>query len=884
MGLDNSSLCRQCGSRLEPPSQDGICQKCCSSLPTDALAPDPAAETAESSDNSLNRDVPEYIGPYTILESLGKGGMGIVYLAEQAKPIRRRVALKVIRLGMDTEEVIARFKSERQALALMNHPNIAQVFDAGSTERGAPYFVMEFVPGLPITRYCDTQSLGIRERLAIFTQVCDGVQHAHQKGIIHRDLKPSNILVTVQGDKAVPKIIDFGVAKATDHRLTEKTIYTQQGRLIGTPEYMSPEQAEMSGLDVDTRTDVYSLGVLLYELLAGTQPFSSRELRKLGYDAISRKIREEEPAKPSAKLSTLREISEVTAKRRRSDPVQLAKDLRGDLDWITMKCLEKDRTRRYSSPSELSADVNHYLRHEPVLAGPPSNFYRARKFVGRHKFGVAAAALVWLALLIGITGTTFGLLRAQKAEKVAREQAQSAKQVSDFLVGLFQVSDPNENKGNTITAREILDRGAEKINRELMDQPLVQGRMMITMGRVYQSLGLYKRSSQLLEEGLKLARRTLGEKHLDVAYTELELGWVYRAQGKYDEAERLFRDALSIRERTLGPDHPYVAYALQFLGMIMRDKGAYPEARQLLERSLAIRERALGPEHLEVSYSLYHLGWLLRLTGRLEDARKTYERALSIMERRLGPDDIMLAWCLNDLSVVYENLGNLEKARPLLDRSLTIKEKILGPEHPDVAASLNNLGVLFWRMHRFDEAETVYNRALAIRQKALGPAHGDVAGTMENLALLYQSKGDYERAGRFYEQSLVLMEKITGPDHQAVVEILQDLAGLHKQRGAYPEARILYERILAIDERKLGTEHPDVASVLYDIADLHSRQGNYVQAEPLLRRAMSIQERIQPIPAAMGDTIKAYVVVLHKLGKHDEADKLNTRLEAISKK
>src|SRR5580704_15958007 len=331
------------------------------------------------------------IGPYRLLRVLGEGGMGEVWLTEQTTPIQRTVALKLIKAGMDTKAVVARFESERQALALMDHTCIARVFDAGSTPEGRPYFVMEYVPGLPITEYCDKHKLTVKERLVLFVQVCDGVQHAHQKAIIHRDLKPSNVLVVEQNNKAVPKIIDFGLAKATTQRLTEMTMFTELGVMMGTPEYMSPEQADQREQNIDTRTDVYSLGVILYQLLVGVLPFEVKALRAAGLEAILRVIREQEPPKPSTRIRSLGPASAETAEKRKEEPRSFARHVQGELDWITMKALEKDRTRRYGSPAELGADIGHYLRNEPVLAHLPSARYRANKFVRRHRFGVGAA-------------------------------------------------------------------------------------------------------------------------------------------------------------------------------------------------------------------------------------------------------------------------------------------------------------------------------------------------------------------------------------------------------------------------------------------------------------------------------------------------------------
>ncbi len=374
-------------------------------------------------------DLPQSVPGFRLLQKLGEGGMGEVFEAEQLKPVHRKVALKLIKRGMESKEVLARFDTERQALALMSHPNIAQVYDAGTTTDGRPYFVMELVQGVPVTQYCDTNRLTTGERLEIFTQICDGVQHAHHKGVIHRDIKPSNVLVKIQDSKPVPKIIDFGVAKAIAQRLTEQSVFTAIGEFIGTPEYMSPEQAEMTELDIDTRTDVYSLGVVLYEMLVGAQPFDAKELRQAGFSEMRRRIREDEPPRPSVRLSGLGEKSTTAAENRRIEPSTLAKQLHGDLDWITMKALEKDRTRRYDSPGELAADIGRHLRHEPVLAGPPSATYRVKKFVKRHTLGVAAGAFVILALILGVAGITVGLIRAREAERVASQEAETATQI-----------------------------------------------------------------------------------------------------------------------------------------------------------------------------------------------------------------------------------------------------------------------------------------------------------------------------------------------------------------------------------------------------------------------------------------------------------------------
>jgi serine/threonine protein kinase len=515
------------------------------------------------------------IGPYRLLDKLGEGGMGEVWLAEQTEPVKRKVALKLIKQGMDTKQVVARFEAERQALAMMDHPAIAKIYDAGATPRGRPYFAMEYVQGLPITEHCDRHTLTNRQRLELFLQVCEGVQHAHHKAVIHRDLKPSNVLVSILDDKPVPKVIDFGVAKATAQRLTDRTMHTQLGVLIGTPAYMSPEQAEMTGQDIDTRTDVYALGVMLYELLVGALPFDSEEFQRVGLEAIVRKIREDDPPKPSTRLSTLGKHSTESAVRRRTEFPALRRELSGDLDWITMKALEKDRKQRYSSLQEFAADIERYLTDQPVLASPPSAAYRARKFVKRHTWGVVAAtavALVLPAITLVMTIQAGRIAserdRANAEAARANQEAEAKGQVSEFLKDLFTVSDPGEARGNSITARELLDKGAEKIEGMVEEQPETGAELMDTMGTVYQKLGLYPQAEPLLERALAERRRVLGEDHPDTLGSMNHLADLYGDQGRHDEAEPLLLEALETSRRVLGDDHPYTASTLYNLACL----------------------------------------------------------------------------------------------------------------------------------------------------------------------------------------------------------------------------------------------------------------------------------------------------------------------------
>lgn len=777
------------------------------------------------------------IGPYHLLEKIGEGGMGEVWVAEQHKPLHRRVALKLIKAGMDTRQVIARFESERQALAMMDHPAIAKVFDAGETDEGRPYFVMEYVQGIPITAHCDRNRLTTQERLDLFRRVCEGVQHAHQKAVIHRDLKPTNILVAVQDGVAVPKIIDFGVAKATARSLTERTMYTELGMLIGTPEYMSPEQAEMSGQNVDTRTDVYSLGAILYELLVGALPFDPKELRRAGFDEIRRKIREEDPPKPSTKLSTMGDASTAQAQNRRTDRPALIRQIRGDLDWITMKALEKDRTRRYGSPSEMAADIERYLQHQPVVARPPSALYKAGKFVRRHAVGVGVAAAL-AALLVAFSVTT-----AVQARRVARErdranrEAEASRQVSDFLTGLFKVSDPGEARGNSVTAREILDQGADKIAKELQDQPLVQARLMTTMGQVYQSLGLYDQALPLLRSALETRRKALGREDPDVASSLEHLGYLWIARGDYAAAEPLLQESLSLRRALLGEGHPDVATSLATLGELSYDKGDLAAAEDHYRRSLEIRRQAFGDARVEVADSMNSLAVTLKAKGDYAEAEAMYRESLAMRRRLLGEDHPAVAQSLNNLGMyLYQMFLNKKndgaEAERLLRQALALNRRIMGNEHPEVSTNLNNLALLLRDKGEYDQAIALFREVTALDRKSLGDDHPYVASSMNSLASTLARKGDHGAAEELFRQAMDIQRK-TFPERSwqiATTKLL--LASGYIETARYREAEPFLLEALPIIEGAFGRDHPRTQAVLRRLVGLYDAWGKPDRADP----------------------------------------------------
>jgi non-specific serine/threonine protein kinase/serine/threonine-protein kinase len=736
------------------------------------------------------------IGSYRLLQLLGEGGMGEVWLAEQKKPIHRTVALKLIKAGMATKAVVARFESERQALALMDHPNIARVFEAGSTPEGRPYFVMEYVPGLPLTEYCDKRRMTLKERLKLFVQVCDGVQHAHQKAIIHRDLKPTNVLVVEQDNKAVPKIIDFGLAKATGRRLTDNTMFTELGVMLGTPEYMSPEQADQREQNIDTRTDVYSLGVILYQLLAGVLPFEVKTLRAAGLEEILRVIREREPLKPSTRIRSLGPASAASAEKRQEEPQSFVRHLQGELDWVTMKALEKDRTRRYGSPAELSADIGHYLRNEPVLAHPPSAAYRASKFVRRHRLAVAAAASA-VVLLIG-----FAAAMAVQARRIARErdranrQAETAQRVADFMKSMFKVSDPSEARGNSITAREILDSASKEIDTGLAKDPETQAQLMDVMGEVYESLGLYPRAQPLLEHALDIQRRVHGPRNPETLKSANDLGWLLTLEGHYVEAEKLERDTLDIGRQVLGQDDPETLASMRHLAGSLYRQGHYAEAERMNREVLDIERRVLGAEDPETLATI------------------------------------------NNLSVDLQDEGRYAEAEKLQRELVDAKRRVLGPEHPDTLMTVTGLATTLQDEGRYTDAEKIERDALDIERRLLGPAHPDTLRTIGILANTLEAEGHHAEAEKLDRELLDIQHRVLGPEHPDTLLTINNLAGVLGEEGHDAEAEKLFRELVEIQRRVLGPEHPQTAISVYNLGTAAARQGHKDQALSLLREAV----------------------------------------------
>ena len=684
-----------------------------------------------------------------------RGGMGVVYMAEQEQPVRRWVALKIIKPGMDSQKVIARFEAERQALALMDHQNIARVLDVGTTDTGRPYFVMELVQGVSITEYCNGNQLTTKERLELFIPVCQAIQHAHQNGIIHRDIKPSNVLVTLYDGTPVPKVIDFGVAKAIEQRLTERTTFTQFGSIVGTIEYMSPEQAETSNLGVDTRSDVYSLGVLLYELLTGTTPVDRRDLTGSAYSEILRRIREEEPPRPSARLKTLKDALPIISAERKSEPAELSKLMRGELDWIVMKALEKDRARRYQTPSGFGHDVKRYLDGDVVEACPPSAAYRLRKFARKHRAALLTVSSFGLLLFVGAVFSIWQAIRATKAEAMAISQAEraiiaeersrlerdravaaevQAKVESDkaersaaeakAVLGFFQdqmlsAARPEGMEGGLgkdVTIRKAVDVAEPKIAAAFPNQPTTEASVRSVLGDTYYYLGEQDLAIRQRERALELRTAELGANHPDTLESQNSLGLAFWIAGRNDRAILMLERAFAARSAKLGPEHPDTLISQSSLANAYRNEGQFDRAIALFERSLAIQTAKLGPEHLDTLNSQNSLGIASWMAGYFDRAIPILERTQAMLAAKLGVDHVKTLVTQSRPAAAYRDAGQTVRSIALLERTLAAQTAKLGPDHPDSLTTHYNLANAYRDAGQFDRAFLMLEQTLAMRK------------------------------------------------------------------------------------------------------------------------------------------------------------------------
>lgn len=823
-------------------SHVSVCESCLATVGHLAASRSSSSESGTIESHIALTAPDQQIGPYRLVRRLGEGGMGEVWEAEQHTPLRRTVALKLLKPGMDTRQILTRFAAERQVLALMQHPSIAQVFDAGVTNAGRPYFVMEYVNGTRITTYCDQHTKNVRERLVLFQQVCEAVQHAHQKGVIHRDLKPSNVLVTNHAGKSLPKVIDFGLAKATARELTDASL-TELGTVLGTPAYASPEQMNLGAVDIDTRSDVYSLGALLYELLVGVIPFDAEGTQPAAIIELRQAIREREPLRPSARISRLGERGAPIAQLRGVERGVLRKQLRGELDWIVMKALEKERELRYASPHELSLDIDRYLKHEPLQAGPPGAAYRTRKFVRRHRVGTAFAAV------LGVLVVAFVIVTLAQAQRIAKErdrataEAAKANSINAFLQEILGSADPWQT-GKDVSIREVLANAAEKADAEFKDQPLIAAAVKNTIGRTYVNLGQIEPGEQLIRSALATRRAHLGDEHADVAASLHDLAEALHQRGEYTEAESHTREALAVRRKLYGERSTEVAENLDQLAMTLLLQGEFDAAEQAGRESLSVREQMFGERSAEAADTLLTLARIAS-NGKsdFESAQELAQRAYDIYSGFFGTDDLRTAYAANVLGASYWMRGQNEQALDYYRKVLNIYERQAGSDHPETASAKENVANTLARLQRFDESIPLLESVLAIRSAKAGDEAAVTVRTMGNLAAHELQAGRLDRAQAWFDKALPRYAKAYGTDHPDYANVLANYAALRRKQSQSVQAEDLLRQALAIRVAKLGEDHLSLAKTRFELGTLLLERSAYTEAEPLLGRAHEVRAK-----------------------------------------
>ncbi len=785
--------------------------------------------------------VGQSIDGYVIRSVMGEGGMGIVYEAWQAEPVERRVALKVIKFGMNTREVVSRFRQEQQALAMMSHPNIARVYDAGATTEGRPYFAMEFVDGVPITEYCDEHRLDMRSRLQLCIEVLEGIQHAHQKGQIHRDIKPTNVLIehTESGRPAV-KIIDFGIARATDQRASEKTMFTVVGRLVGTPAYMSPEQAAPGVSGIDTRTDVYSTSVLLYELLTGTVPFENETLMSAGYAEIQRIIREQDPQPPSRRLTTIDgETLALSATARRSTGRALRREIEGDLDWIVMKGLDKDPARRYGSASEFAADIGRFLDGMPVLARPPGAAYRARKFIGRHRWGVAVTSTAVAAV---IAFSVFSLWQARQLEVAlgeARIEQAKAERVTRFLLEMLAESEPNNAQGDDVTVLEALERGAERLKTELDEEPATRAAILIQMAEIYRELGDYDNAEELLNRASEALQASPVEDPSTVVEYEQVAANTFHDKGDYETAGLHYENAIALQQ-SLDSGHENLVRAMKDYGSLFIDSGDYPRATIELRAAVDVARVKLPVDHVLLGTSLGVLAHAHYQQGDNASARPLFEESIAIL-RKLLPDATMeLAVVLSGYGIFQRESGELDAAIASQEEVVALYRNILGDEHPYLATALINLGSAYARGGRLDEAISTARESVALHESIFEGPHPNKATAYYELSAALSVAGQYAEAEAGFRNVLEVDIANLGEDHPFIFSDLEQIAVALKNQDKFVEAEVFQRRSLDGRIRILGPEHPETAGAWLNLSGILARLDRNDEAVAAAQRAVDI--------------------------------------------
>lgn len=848
----------------------------------------------------------DWIGRYRLVEPIGEGGMGTVWRAEQEEPIRRSVALKIIKLGMDTKEVVARFEAERQVLAMMDHPHVAKVLDGGATQAGRPFFVMELVDGVPITQFCDRAKLSLGARLRLFVQVCGAIQHAHQKGIIHRDVKPSNVLVGEQDGKPVPKVIDFGIAKATASDEAVQTMLTELGQIMGTPEYMAPEQSGTGQLDVDTRADVYALGVLLYELLTGTKVFDLHKALEAGYAELLRLIREVDPQKPSTRISTLGEQSQIVAARRHTNPQLLGKRLRGDLDWIVMKAMEKDRARRYDTAAEFASDIERFLANETVMAAPPSLGYRMRKLFVRRKKTVAAVALIGVLFLAGSIGTGVGWWKAQRANRALDAANQDLGQVVEFLseqlaginvpamghglregllleveesqVELARKALASVNFTNLALAaldEHVLQRSEAAIDSQFLDQPLVRARLLNTLGRTMHVLGLPAKASEILEEAYQLRVEHLGPEDAQTLDAMVDWGIALTEDGAMDRAQEVLVEAVALDRRVLGDNHAQTAAAWNALGRFWLEAGRFPEAEKAFQAALDMTGRVHGEQSKEYATGLAALGGLMQTLGRLEEAAPLLERSLALHESLYPDTDPNYLAALSESATLWQAQGKLQQAEEAILKMYEKTRVVLGDLHPDTLTALGGVGYIHYGMGRMEEAEQCFRDISEGLTSLFGEAHPETLQAMGDLAAVQQALGKLDESAQATRKILDLAAKTLGLDHRTTLIQTNNLSHVLWDLGRSAEALELCQTYYEGVQRVFPDDQQRLANAAYHLGVVSVGNEAYSEAEAAFLHVQSLRADDQQPPSWRDHNLNNLLgLVMAHQGRWEEAEPL----------
>ncbi len=845
--------------------------------------------------------VEKQIGPFQIIERIGKGGMGLVYLAEQRDLVERRVAIKVIRPELATKSMLARFEAERRALAIMDHPNIARVFDAGQTEFGHPYFVMELVRGVPITHYCDQARFNPLQRLELMIDVCNAVQHAHQKGIIHRDIKPSNVLVTEFDGKPVPKIIDFGIAKAIDAKLSEQSLHTDFGAVIGTLEYMSPEQAGLETLDIDTRSDVYSLGVMMYELLTGSTPIDRTALQSVAFVELLRTIREVDPPRPSTRIGSTDKAPTVAANRS-IEPSRLQGFVRGDLDWIAMRALEKDRDRRYQTANDLSQEIQRFLQHEPVQAGPPTVRYRLSKFLRRNRTTSMAAGLVLLAILFGSIATTIGWLESRRQyalavaaevkERAARELAEQkqteteasrqkekdARETSDavanFMAEMLGRPSPGVD-GRKVTIVDAFERTIETLDRDFTNRPFIHSKLLHSIGNTYIKLGLYEKAIEVLSRSVDIYKERYGITDSVSGNIISSLATANRSAGNFKKAIELGEQAVAILAIASNATQSNQLVAKVNLASSYKLAGDLKKSIELHERCQAEYVDLLGQTHKTTLESLADLASSYSAVGMLSQAEEAYEKARKGLMEALGPEHVETLRITTNLGAVLNKLGKSEEAIPMLQEALRLRRKVLGNEHPHTTSTVNNLAMAYDLTNQWEQSRPLHQANLETRKKVLGPTHIQTLKAMNNLGGALFNGGNSDAGIKLLEEAIEIADSNDLGKNTDVMMLRTGLAQMYSVTKQTDKAFSLCEKALKIQEDALGDDHPYTLQTMHAMGVMQMDQLAFVDAARTLLKAYT--NRLKKFGKDHEDTLLSMNGLARAYGKNgqiEEAEKL----------